>query len=54
MNIYCEKSIENLDNSTNDYIGYMQKIMILQVIQHMFCEILFGSRKIVNSDVFFH
>ena len=36
MNIYCEKFIENLDNSTNDYNGYVQKIIILQVIQHFF------------------
>ena len=27
--------------------------MILQVIQRVFCEILIGGRKIVNSDVFF-
>ena len=47
------KIIENLDNSTGDYNGYVQKIMILQVIQQIFCEMLIGERKIVNSDVFF-
>ena len=43
----------NLDNSTDDYNGKLQKIMILQVIQHIFCEILIRGRKIVNGDVFF-
>ena len=27
--------------------------MLMQVIQQIFCEILIGGRKIVNSDVFF-
>ena len=45
--------LENLDNSTDDYRGNLQKIMILQVIQQIFCEMLIGGRKIVNSDVFF-
>ena len=27
--------------------------MILQVIQKIFCEMLIGGRKIVNSDMFF-
>ena len=47
------KNIENQDNSTDGYNGYVQKIMILQVIQQIFCEMLIGVRKIVNSDVFF-
>ena len=42
-----------MDNSTDDYNGYVQKIMILQVIKQIFCEMLIGGRKIVNSDVFF-
>ena len=50
MNIDCENVLENLDNSTYDYRGHIQKIMILQVIQLIFCEMLIGGRKIVNSD----
>ena len=53
MNIGCVNVLANLDNSTYDYRGYLQKIMILQVIQQIFCEMLIGGRKIVNSDVFF-
>ena len=53
MNIDCKICIENLDNNTYDYNGYVQKIMILQVIKQIFCEMLIGGRKIVNSDVFF-
>ena len=53
MNIDCKKYIENLDNNTDDYNGYVQKIMILQVIKQIFYEMLIGGRKIVNSDVFF-
>ena len=36
MNIDCEKVMENLHNITDNYNGYIQKIMILQVIQHIF------------------
>ena len=36
MNIDCERMMKNLDNSTDDYNGYLQKIMILQVIQQIF------------------
>ena len=53
MNIDCDKVIENLDNSKDDYIGYITKIMILQVIQQKISEMLIGGRKIVNSDMFF-
>ena len=53
MNIDCEKGLENMYNRIDDYRGYLQKIMILQVIQQIFCEMLIGGRKIVNSDVFF-
>ena len=49
MNIYCENILANMDNSTDDYRGNLQKIMILQVIQQIFCEMLIGGRKIVNS-----
>ena len=53
MNIDCENIIENLDNSTTDYRGYIQKVMILQVIQHIPCEMLISGRNIVNRDMFF-
>ena len=42
-----------MNNSKDNYNGYIQKIMILQAIRHVFCEMLIGERKIVNSDVFF-
>ena len=42
-----------MDNSEDYFRGYVQKIMKLQVIQHIFCEMLIGGRKIVNSDIFF-
>ena len=53
MNIDCEKIIEHMENSKDDHRGYIQKIMILQVIQQIYCEMLIGGRKIVNSDMFF-
>ena len=37
MNIDCERMLKNLDNITDDYISYIQKIMILQVTQQIFC-----------------
>ena len=49
MNIDCDIMLTNLDNSLDDYNSYIQKIMILQVIQHIFGEILFGGREVVNS-----
>ena len=42
-----------MDNIEDDYSGYNQKIMILQVIQQIFSEIVISGRKIVNSDMFF-
>ena len=50
MNIDCDIMLTNLDNSLDDYNGHIQKIMILQVIQQFFCEMLIGGRKTVNSD----
>ena len=41
-----------MDNREDDYIGYIQKAMILQVIQQIFCEMLICRRKIGNSDIF--
>ena len=45
MNIDGGEVIENMDNSKDDYIGYITKIMILQVIQQKICEMLIGGRK---------
>ena len=42
-----------MDNSEDDHRGYIEKIMILEVIQQIFCGMLIGGRKIVNSDMFF-
>ena len=53
MNINSEKMLTNIDNSMDDYNGHIQKNMIIQVIQHIFCEMLIGGRKIVNSDNIF-
>ena len=53
MNTDCEKVIEHMENREDYYKGYIQKIMILQVIQHIFCEMLIGGRKISNSVIFF-
>ena len=52
-NIDYEKIIEHMDNIEDNYREYEQKIMILQVIQQIFCEILIGRRKFVNSDICF-
>ena len=43
MNMDYENFIEHTNNSENDYRGYVQKIMILQVIQQIFCEMLIGG-----------
>ena len=53
MNIDCDRMLTNIDNSIDDYNVHIQKIMILQVIQHIFCEMLIGGRKIVNNDDIF-
>ena len=42
----CEKMLTNLDNSIDDYNGNLQKIMILQVIQQILCEMLIGGGKL--------
>ena len=41
-----------MDNSEDNYRGYLQKIMILRVIQHIFCEISIGGRIFFNTDMF--
>ena len=40
MNIESKIYRENLDNSEDDYRGYVKKLMILQVIQQIFCAML--------------
>ena len=54
MNIDFDIMLTNIDNSLDYYNGHIQKIMILQVIQHIFCEMLIGGRKLVNSDNMFY
>ena len=46
MNIDCDRMLTNIDNSIDDYNGHIQKIMILQVIQQIFSEMLIGGRKL--------
>ena len=53
MNIDCDMMLRNIDNSLDNYNRHIQKIMILQVTQKMFCEMLIGGRKVVNSDNIF-
>ena len=53
INIDCGIMLTNLDNSIYYHNGHIQKIMVLQVIQQIFCEMLIGGRKIVNSAKFF-
>ena len=53
MNINCEAVIESSDNSDDDYIVFILKIMILQVIRQIFCKMLIGGRKFVYTDMFF-
>ena len=36
MNIQCDKVIEKIDKSNDEYRSYLQKIMIMQVIQQIF------------------
>ena len=53
MNIDCENIIEHMYNRDDDYRGYIQKVMILQVIPQIFCEMLIGGRNIVYTERFF-
>ena len=43
INIDCGRILTNIDNSTYDYNCHIQKIMILQVIQQICCEMLIGG-----------
>ena len=54
MNIDCEMFLANLDNSTDDYRCHLQKVMILQVVQQFFCEMLIGGKKLWTVMCFFH
>ena len=53
MNIDCDKYIEDLDKSEDYYIRYITQMVILQVIQRIFCGNLIGGRNKFNSDMFF-
>ena len=46
------KNINNLNDSGDDFRSYFQKIVILRVVQQIFCEMLIGGRKIVYTDSF--
>ena len=49
MNIHCDKNIENLDNSEDDYRRYTQNIVILKLIQKIFCEMIIVGRNIAYT-----
>ena len=53
MNIDWEKMINNFDDSEYDFISYFQKIVILWVVQHIFCEMLIRGRKLFTLTRFF-
>ena len=46
MNINGDRMLTNLGNSTDDYNGHIQKIMILQGIQQILCKLLIGGKKL--------
>ena len=50
MNIDGDRMLTNLDKSTDDYNCDIQKIMILQVIQHI---IIFKSNETVHHRLYF-
>ena len=53
VNIDCKNIIENLDNSTDDYNGYIQKVMILKVIQQIFVKCSLVEEKLLTVMCFF-
>ena len=53
MNIDCGKIIPNLDARTDDYNGYIQKNILLKVIQQNFCEMLIVGRNLLSVMGFF-
>ena len=52
MNIKWERMLTNLDNSPDDYNSHLQKLMILQVIQHIYREMLIGGKNCEQWCVF--
>ena len=52
MNIYCEKIIEHMENSEDDYMGYIHKTMILQVTEQIFRERIIGGRMFLTVICF--
>ena len=52
MNIDCEKLVNNLDDSEDDFRIYFQKIVILRFVQQLFCEMLIGGRIIFTLTHF--
>ena len=53
MNIDCEKIIEELDYSEEIFRSYFQKILILQVIKHIFMKCSLAKERIIYTDSFF-
>ena len=53
MNIDCEINKYHKENSEDDYIGYIQKFMILRIIQQIFYEMLICGEKNINCAMFF-
>ena len=53
MNIDCEKMINNFDDSGEHFRSYFEKIVILRVVQKIFCEMLIGRRNFIYTDSFF-
>ena len=53
MNIDCDSILTNLENSAEDYNSHLQKIIILQVIQQILCEILIGGVKFLTVMCYF-
>ena len=50
MNIDGDKIIEDLDESEKEFSSYFLKILILRVIQNIFCEMTICGRKIAYTD----
>ena len=50
LNIDCDKITEYLEDSEDELSSNFQKILILRVVQHIFCEFLIGGRKTVFTD----
>ena len=53
MNFDCEKMLNNLDDSEDDFRSCFQKIVIMKIFNQFFCEMLFDERKIVYTESFF-